>query len=119
MLDVGAGSGILSEAALLLGARQVVGCDIDPDAIEVARERIKTLLFVGSVDAVRAGAFDAIVANISSAAVEALRSEFRRVCRPGGTLILSGFPETDMVEGFDSAEILRKDGWACLIVRNV
>src|SRR5437764_12960147 len=39
VLDVGTGSGILSVAAGLLGAGLVVSCDIDPEAVRVARER--------------------------------------------------------------------------------
>src|SRR5438094_1936245 len=36
VLDVGAGSGILSIASALLGARRVVACDVDPVAVEIA-----------------------------------------------------------------------------------
>src|SRR5690242_20138660 len=48
VLDVGAGSGILSRAARLLGATPVYSCDIDSIAVELANEG-----FVGSADAVR------------------------------------------------------------------
>ncbi len=113
VLDVGSGSGILSDAASLLGAGRVVGCDIDPDAVTIARERVDTPFFVGSADAVRSDWADVIVANISSAVVEELRGEFERVGR--GVLILSGFPEWDMPEGFDLEEVLKLGGWACLV----
>ncbi len=60
VLDVGTGSGILSVAAGLLGASLVVGCDIDPEAVFVARERLASPFFIGSADAVRAGSFDVL-----------------------------------------------------------
>lgn len=82
VLDVGTGSGILSIAAKLLGAGRVIACDIDPEAARVAP------FFVGSVDAVKTGAFDVVVANISDIVIEELRPEFDRVARKR---ILSGF----------------------------
>src|SRR5579871_1145593 len=41
VLDVGTGSGILAEAAALLGAAQVIACDNDPVAVEIARPRCR------------------------------------------------------------------------------
>jgi ribosomal protein L11 methyltransferase len=117
VLDVGSGSGILSQAALLLGARCVVACDIDPEAVGVARERVHVPFFIGSVDAVAAGIADVMVANISSEVVERLRPELERVRRAGGLLIVSGFPDDDLPEGFAVLDELRQDGWACLVCR--
>ena len=86
VLDVGSGSGILSIAAKLLGAGRVVSCDIDPEAAKVAP------FFVGSVDAVRSGSFDVVVANINAPVIEEMRADFERVAR---RQILSGFKDDD------------------------
>lgn len=103
VLDIGSGSGILSAAARLLGARSVIGCDIDP---EVSPE------FIGSADAVKSGSADLLVANISAAVVSELAPEFGRIAP---LLILSGFTESETPEGFRIRERLQKDEWVCLI----
>ena len=115
VLDVGAGSGILSAAAQLLGAKLVIACDIDADAIRVARERLDTPLFTGSADAIRGSFADVVVANISSSAIEDLTMEFARVCKPESVLILSGFPHWDLPEGFRPKETLVREEWVCLV----
>ena len=86
VLDVGSGSGILSLAAKLLGAGRVVSCDIDPDATG------PDSFFVGSVDAVRTGAFDIVVANINEDVMGSMRADFERVAP---VRILSGFQNDD------------------------
>ncbi len=106
VLDVGSGSGILSKAALLLGAELVAGCDIDSEVMP---------MFVGSAAAVRSGSMDVILANISAAAIEDLAGEFLRVGRPGGTLILSGFTTPEIPSAFPVRELLQMNEWACLI----
>ena len=115
VLDVGAGSGILSAAASLLGAGRVAGCDVDRDAVEIARERVHLPLFTGSADAVCSNWADVIVANIDSATIERLAPELTRVRKPQSTLILSGFPEWDLPEGFSARKTLQSGQWRCLI----
>lgn len=115
VLDVGTGSGILSAAAKLLGAASAIGCDVDPDAVAIARRRIGANLFVGSADAVRPRSQDLMVANIDSATLEAIGQELERVRAPASKLILSGFPEWDIPEGFRPVERLQRDEWVCLI----
>ena len=84
VLDVGSGSGILSMAAKLLGAGLVVACDID---LETARP---VPFFQGSVDAVRSGSFDVVVANISEDVIGDMLPDFERVAK---VRILSGFQD--------------------------
>jgi ribosomal protein L11 methyltransferase len=115
VLDVGMGSGILSSAAALLGAAQVVGCDVDYEAVEIARERVHLPLFTGSADAVCSEWADVIVANIDSATIERIGPELARVRKPKSTLILSGFPEDDRPEGFSPKRVLQRDEWRCLV----
>jgi ribosomal protein L11 methyltransferase len=115
VLDVGTGSGILSAAAALLGAGMVIGCDVDHDAVEIARERVHLPLFTGSPDAVCSNWADVVVANIDSATIERIAPELARVRRPDSTLILSGFPEWDLPEGFSVRKILQREEWRCLI----
>jgi ribosomal protein L11 methyltransferase len=115
VLDVGSGSGILSDASRLLGAACVVGCDIDPSAVQIARERVSVPMFVGSADAVRSQWADVIVANIDAGTIESIAGELTRVRKPESTLILSGFPEWDVPKGFSPKEVLRLEEWCCFI----
>ncbi len=115
VLDVGSGSAILSDAARLVGAGCVIGCDIDPDAVRIARERVHLPMFVGSADAVRSRWADVIVANIDATTLELIAPELERVRKPESTLILSGFPEWDIPEGFSPREVLSLEEWRCFI----
>jgi ribosomal protein L11 methyltransferase len=119
VLDVGSGSGILSDAARLMGADCpigcVIGCDIDPSAVRIARERVRASMFIGSADAVRSQWADVLIANIDAATLERIAPELARVRSPKSTLILSGFEERDVPEGFSPKEILRLEEWCCFV----
>jgi ribosomal protein L11 methyltransferase len=114
VLDVGTGSGILAQAAGLLGAGKVYACDTDPVAIEIARNG-----FVGSVDAVAAGSVDIVVANISPEAIVQLAPDLLRVLRPGGVLLASGLElaEVEQVKAVlpPAREVRYKGNWALVI----
>ena len=100
VLDVGTGSGILSQAAKLLGAGRVIACDIDPSAVEVARAN-GIECFVGSAQAAKPHIADIIVANISPEAIRELAHELMRCLAPGGSAIASGF------ENHEAADVTR------------
>jgi ribosomal protein L11 methyltransferase len=115
VLDVGSGSGILSDAARLMGAVCVIGCDIDDENVRIASERVPVPMFVGSADAVRSEWADVVIANIDAATLERIAGELERVRKPGSVMILSGFPESDVPERFSPGEILSSEEWRCFV----
>ena len=126
LLDVGTGSGILAEAARLLGADPVFGCDLDSDAAAIARSNFAASpfaipVFAGSVRSVRSGAIDSIVANLNLATLQTVKSDVIRILRDGGLIMLAGFrdDEFDRVErlfGRPVRATYEQDGWACLVL---
>lgn len=108
VLDVGTGSGILSILALKRGAAFALGTDIDPLAIEAARENAEVngipaeafRLIAGNIiddEAVQdlAGKenFDVAVANILADVIIPLQKEVVAHLKPGGLLLVSGIIE--------------------------
>lgn len=115
VLDVGTGSGILSQVATLLATGRVYACDVDPVAVSIAGGA-----FVGSVDAVASDSIDLVVANISPRVIVQLAPDFLRILRPGGVLLASGFEsaEVERVQTvFPTARDIRRKGtWALMVV---
>ena len=96
VLDAGCGSGILSIAALLLGAERAVCVDIEDDAVTVTKENAS---FNHVAERVRAsttpiddveGTYDIVVANIEARVLIPAASAIARHVAPGGLLALSG-----------------------------
>lgn len=122
VLDLGTGTGILAEAALLLGAGSVTACDIDPGAAAQARLNIPPSagVFAGSSRAVGSGSMDLIVANINAHTINVVAGDLLRIARPGGTIVLSGVPVRD--EGmlrlpFAVSERVTRNEWLGLVCR--
>ncbi|MBC7927091.1 MAG: 50S ribosomal protein L11 methyltransferase [Bryobacteraceae bacterium] len=115
VLDVGTGSGILADAALLLGAGFVIGCDEDDEATVIARQNVpEACFFTGSVQSVKDRSVDVVVANLNAATVQMLGSDLGRIAKTA--LIVSGFPEDDEPElPRPVRERLTLNGWICLI----
>ncbi|MFB3854309.1 MAG: 50S ribosomal protein L11 methyltransferase [Vicinamibacterales bacterium] len=101
VVDIGTGSGILAIAACRLGAVEVTGIDVDPDALENARENVE-LNGMGGAVSLRREDFrssnlraDIITANLTSTALTAGARQLASMVEPLGRLIVSGFLETD------------------------
>ena len=97
-LDVGTGSGILAIAAAKLGAENLRATDIDPVAVEIARDNVaqnnlSERIAVEQYDGVPPGQYDLIVANIVAAVIIAFAPSLVRALNPGGCLIVSGIIE--------------------------
>lgn len=98
LLDVGTGTGILAIAGgkLCPGAR-VVGFDVDPEAIEVARENAainglgdEIEIEVNKLASYHGQDFDLVLANLTADVIVPLSDEFPLVLKPAGVLIVSG-----------------------------
>ena len=133
VLDLGCGSGILSIAAILLGAERAYACDIDEKAVGVAYENAA----LNGVDrtryTVRAGdvisdsglrsdmgaGYDIVVANIVSDVIIALAGAVRPLMKEGGVFITSGIIDDRADEvrgkleenGFIVREVGQSEGW--------
>ncbi len=97
VLDVGTGTGILARIARARGAQFVVGTDIDPEAIQSARDHaaldehaVEIVINRESPDHFGAR-FNLVVANILEGPLRELAPALSRALAPGGTLLLSGF----------------------------
>ena len=129
VLDLGCGSGILSIAALLLGADRAVACDIDEKCMDVAYEnaalngvgRDRYTVRWGDVVTDRAlrrelgGPYDVVVANIVADVIKALASTVRPLVREGGIFLCSGIID-DRAE--EVAQCLRDNGWTIAETRS-
>ena len=132
VLDVGTGSGILSIAAAKLGAGEVLGLDIDGEAVKNARENVDQN-HVADIVRIRKGRigdirkrFDRVVANIDLRALMRMKNALLRHVKSQGILILSGILEGERdrlrqhylgTGHFQWAKVTQEEGWACLILK--
>lgn len=111
VLDVGTGSGILAIAAHLLGAKEIIGIDLDPDCIPIAIENaaangISDIQFShNSCDQIlRNAEFDLVLANIQSTPLKSILPEIKRLVAQDGQIILSGILASERDEFVDFAK---------------
>ena len=134
-LDLGCGSGILSLAAALLWRVPVLGSDLDPGSVRVARDNARRNRLAGLIEFVtadgyrseairRRAPFDLIVANILARPLCHLAPALARHLAPGGIAILSGLlieQEAQVLaahrgQGLALAERLRTKAWSALVL---
>jgi ribosomal protein L11 methyltransferase len=135
VLDLGTGSGVLAMAAFVSGARDVVAVDIDPDAIDSARESAALNARVAGIhwlvgdfrdrgwDALAGGPFDVVLANLTGGMLISSAARVRELLRRDGLLICSGFdvdeqPRVEEVLGLSRSAAFVEDRWVGLILRD-
>ena len=140
LLDVGTGSGILSIAALKLGASYAVGTDLDPCAISATKENMeaneiapeKMAVMIGNIieekevqDRVGYERYDIVVANILAAVLVPLTPVIVNQLKPGGIYITSGIiedketvvKESILAAGLEVLEVTRQGEWVSVTAK--
>jgi ribosomal protein L11 methyltransferase len=134
VLDVGCGTGVLAIAAAKCGARAVVGTDIDPVSVRIARENAglnqacARFVYADGLDhpdVRRSGPYDLAFANILARPLVTMARPIRQALKPGGTAILSGLLRSQerlvraayLAQGFRLVERLHRDAWATLVLQ--
>lgn len=131
VLDVGCGSGILSVAALLLGAQKAVGVDIDPLAVKTAvqnaeinhvEERFTGIC--GDLTDKVSGEYNIVVANIVADVIILLTKDIEQFMHPDTIYLMSGIIDTrenDVLAALEQRfEILARKsekGWVALAAK--
>ena len=136
-LDLGSGSGILSIAALRLGAKTAVGVDIDPKAEDIARENAAYngfsapafLAYTGDVTEDKAlmenlskERYDVVLVNIVADVIIGLAPVLPNFLEENTTLICSGILDTRLGDvtaalekaGFAITQTKAKEDWRCV-----
>ncbi|MDR1515199.1 MAG: 50S ribosomal protein L11 methyltransferase [Synergistaceae bacterium] len=110
VIDVGTGSGILTIAALKLGAKRVLSRDLDPTVLGEVRSNIelngvdmeKVTLETGDLLSDVKGGFDLVLANILVDPLVQMLPDVKKILKPGAVAIFSGMIERER-EGFIEA----------------
>lgn len=129
VIDIGSGSGILSMAAVLLGAEKATGVDLDPVAVRVALENVELnnlqdkieILHGNLTDVIREKA-DIVVANIMADIILILLEDVREFIKDDGLFISSGIiqekraaVEARLLEkNFSIVEVETKGEWCAI-----
>jgi ribosomal protein L11 methyltransferase len=123
LLDVGAGSGILSVAAVLLGAAHVTAVEADELAAEALNENLQNNSMTDHVTVLteRAdadkletwGPVDGLVANLETGLLRSLIVGFRAALRTGGWLVLSGVLDHEC-DGL--RDVTEQHGFTCQVI---
>lgn len=131
-MDAGCGSGILSIAAGLCGCRKIYGFDIDPDAVNVARENVERNGMSDFIDISEGDVTkgveekaDVIAANLMAEIIMNICGSIPACLNEGGVFISSGIisEKRDQVAdairsaGFDIIEIREEEEWCAIAAR--
>jgi len=116
ILDYGCGSGILSIASLVLGAKRAIATDIDPQALKSTKENSRNNNVVDKLDIVQPDSIpnikiDLLLANIFSNILIDCRNTFSNILEPEARIVLSGIMKNQLkivVEYYDKFFTMEK-----------
>lgn len=128
VLDMGTGTGVLAIVAEKLGAKNILAIDIEEWSAENAKENAqrnncqKIDCIWGDIDKIEGKTFGLILANINKNVLKKQMEQYSKAIELNGTLLLSGFFQTDVPEmiefceqySFNYHSVYKKDEWACL-----
>lgn len=127
-LDLGTGSGILAAAAAKLGAPDVTAVDIDPIAVDAARETARRNQVANQISVQEGGIpagerYDLILANLTADLLQHLAPEIAGATTRNGRLIASGFLAGRREEvgqalagvGLRPVKFRSEDDWSALV----
>jgi ribosomal protein L11 methyltransferase len=128
VFDIGTGSGILAISAAKLGAEKVIGVDLDPVAVDSAKNNISfnslnnIEILYGDLMEVVEGKADVVVANIIADVIIFLTEGVRAFIKEGGYFIASGIilARRESVvnklkeSGFTIVEVMEEGEWICI-----
>jgi ribosomal protein L11 methyltransferase len=140
MLDLGCGSGILSVVSLLLGAKEAVAVDIDPNCVDTAYENAdmndidRNIYHVisGNVvtdsevrEVISKNKYEVVAANIVADVIISLAPSAREYMAEGGVFITSGIidgrqeevKEALINEGFEITDMQRRKDWWSIVCK--
>ena len=138
VLDLGAGSGILSIGALLLGAESAVGIDIDENSVRIAKENAEqngvenrfdakcgNIIDDGGLREKIGKNYDIVVANIVADVIILMSPLFKSFMHEDSTLIVSGIIHRQKEEvrealvknGFKIVKSQESNDWSCIVCK--
>ena len=127
VIDVGTGSGVLALAAWKLGAADVAAFDNDPDALENAHENVRRNggedgITISEIDLSNAllEQADVVIANLTGALLQRHATSLRRLTRPHGAIVVSGFTVEEQEDvarafGLPAKETAQESEWVAMI----
>jgi ribosomal protein L11 methyltransferase len=131
VFDIGTGSGILAITAAKLGAEKVIGVDLDPVAVDSAKNNVgfndlnNIEILYGNLMEVINGKAQIVVANIIADVIIFLCQDVKKFIEKDGYFICSGIireRKDDVVnklteEGFNIIEVNTLGEWVCIVAK--
>lgn len=130
-MDIGCGTGILAILAEKLGAKTVIGCDIDAWAVENAKENLTLnkskhieLLATTAASFTSSKKADVLIANINKNVLLKESKIYDSLLKTNGTIVLSGFYDTDLSDlrkcygamGYEEVQRKTKNNWCAILL---